>query len=435
MAVKLISSKMQCEQFMNRHKCNPSNFSRTRKLGFYDVAILLLRKSVKSLQLVLNEFVTHTCKNFTVTASAFTQARSKISYTAFVELNKDIVNLYYREKKDQINTYKGYRLLGFDGCKINVPENQQTIDEFGWRAVGNKHEKNSGICIRTTYEACYDVLNNIAISGVLGKGSVYEVDLAKELIGNMKDNDIGIFDRAYGSYSLIAEMSMLNTHFLIRCQRRSFMEVQELYESEEQSISKVVTLWPPYKHLGKIRKSNLPNNIRVRLVKIMLPSGEPEVLITSLTDEQEFCAEDFKEIYRLRWGIETFFGKLKGRLAVENFTGKCLNSVKQDIWATIFLSNLETIMTEDLDANLHKESELKSIKQKRINKSVSFNAIKDAAFKLFCRESDPVVIIERLSALFILNTNCVRPGRTAPRNEVSGFKKWKFHKCVRKHIF
>ena len=177
---------------MGSHKTSPQAFSRARKLTFYSVMILILRKSVKSLQLCLNEFVTQTSKAYTITASAFTQARSKLSYTAFVELNNDIVKLYYQGKKNLIKQYKGYRLLGFDGCKITLPDNEETVKEFGSRGFGGKNVKNKkGRCVQTTYEACYDVLNNIAISGILGKGSVYEASLAQQMIGGIELNDIG----------------------------------------------------------------------------------------------------------------------------------------------------------------------------------------------------------------------------------------------------
>lgn len=343
--VNLISSKLQCAEFMDRHIINPKNFTRHRKLTFYDVIVLVLRKSVKSLQLTLNEFIAHTFKSFTITASAFTQARQKLSYTAFVELNNDIVNLYYYEKEHQTNTYKGYRLLGFDGSKINVPVHTENINEFGCKNVGNACSKKFGTCVQTTYEVCYDVLNNIAIDGILGKGSVYEVTLATKLLNSMGANDIGIFDKAYGAYNLIAEMVKQNKHFVIRCKRSSFIEAQELYESNVPIISKVVTLRPAYKNLGKIKKTTLPDKVRVRLLKFTLSNNEPEVVVTSLIDEQVFSIENIKNIYGLRWGVETFFGKLKSRLNIENFTGKNLNSIKQDIWSTIFLSNLETIMT------------------------------------------------------------------------------------------
>ncbi len=49
---------------------------------------------------------------------------------------------------------------------------------------------------------------------------------------------------------------------------------------------------------------------------MVLPSGEIEVLATSLMDEQKFQTGGFKELYFLRWGVETFFAKLKGRLSL-----------------------------------------------------------------------------------------------------------------------
>lgn len=97
--IEAVSQKLNDNKFMESHKISPGAFSRIRKLPFYTVMMLIIRKSVKSLQLVLNEFVNQTDKSFTVTASAFSQARQKLSYTAFVELNNDIVKMFYDEKK------------------------------------------------------------------------------------------------------------------------------------------------------------------------------------------------------------------------------------------------------------------------------------------------------------------------------------------------
>ena len=72
--------------------------------------------------------------------------------------------------------------------------------------------------------------------------------------------------------------------------------------------------------------------------------GEIEVLMTSLLDSN-IDKEEFKKLYGLRWEIETFFGVLKGRLSLENFTGLTIEAIKQDFWSTIFISNYETILT------------------------------------------------------------------------------------------
>jgi hypothetical protein len=145
------------------------------------------------------------------------------------------------------------------------------------------------------------------------------------------------------------------------------------YEDFKQVLRKSI-LSTRYRATGsKIKQEN--NGITLRLVKVVLPSGEIEVLATSLIDEQKFKTERFKELYFLRWGVETFFAKLKGRLSLGNFTGKSVESVKQDFWLSILISNLESIMTEDVEEALDMGLTDDKLK-KSINKSVSFNAIK-----------------------------------------------------------
>jgi hypothetical protein len=96
-AVSLISKKLGSVEYISKHKSNPTAFIRVRKLAFITVFILILRNSVKSLQLMLNEFILETKQCYTITAGAFTKARKKLKHTAYVELNTDIVELYYRD--------------------------------------------------------------------------------------------------------------------------------------------------------------------------------------------------------------------------------------------------------------------------------------------------------------------------------------------------
>ncbi len=93
--VSYICDKICSLEFINTHKNNPVSFTRERKLSFVTVLILVLRNSMQSLQVMLNEFALHTRQTFTITASAFCQARHKLKHTAFIELNNDIVAKYY----------------------------------------------------------------------------------------------------------------------------------------------------------------------------------------------------------------------------------------------------------------------------------------------------------------------------------------------------
>lgn len=94
-----------------------------------------------------------------------------------------------------------------------------------------------------------------------------------------------------------------------------------------------------------MQKLGLPIEITVRFVRVKLSTGETEVLVISLKDNN-YSRESFKEVYGLRWGIETYFSVLKGRLNLENFSGKSKEAVLQDLYATIFISNLESCFSK-----------------------------------------------------------------------------------------
>jgi len=129
-----------------------------------------------------------------------------------------------------------------------------------------------------------------------------------------------------------------------------------------------------------------------------------------------------------------FFSKIKGRLALENFTGKTVESIYQDFWSTIFISNLETIMTEDIEDDMN-DSKSQENKKLKINKAVSFNAIKNMAFKIFSTEPDKGTVLDELTKLFTMNPVIVRENRRVPRKKISDTQSLNYQKRMRKHVF
>jgi len=125
-----------------------------------------------------------------------------------------------------------------------------------------------------------------------------------------------------------------------------------------------------------VQKVGLPEKITVRFVRVRLSTDEIEVLVTSLLDEGKYTAQMFKELYHLRWGVECFFCVLKERLKIDNFTGKTVISIKQDFFATLFLTGLESVLTQTADLQLFKKSRQNQHRQ-IVNNMVSFNAIKN----------------------------------------------------------
>jgi hypothetical protein len=346
-------------------------------------------------------------------------------------LNDDIIEIYYKDQN--IKRLWGFRILAFDGSKITLPYNEEVKLKFGSKPIGNHTGQELGEYSRATFQACYDVLNHIAVKSILGHGSSYEVDLVEEMIPSIKQDDLTIYDRGYASYPFMAKLIKEKKHFIIRCPKLSFTPVQEMFDTTSNE-DKTVLINVSHRHKKKINKLGLPSTIKIRLIRVVLSSGEIEVLATSLLDEAIFPAKEFSYLYSLRWGVETFFSKVKGRLALENFTGKTVESIYQDFWSTVFISNLETIMTEDIEEEINAKKQTEN-KQQKINKAVSFNAIKNMAFEIFFNEPNKDKVNDKLTKLFVMNTVTVRQNRIVPRKKISDTQSLNYQKRGRKHVF
>ena len=416
-------------ELKSSHRIGANSFSRNRKLNFPTLIGLILQKSVKSLQIKLNEYFAY-LEFETASASAFTQARANLSHGVFIELNKAAYGQAYYEESD-FETYKGHRLLAVDGSKVRLPDTAEITKEFGQIRIKNQYGQDSytgGLC-----SVLYDVLNEIVIDGVLAPSSSSEVALAIEHTHGCQEDDLILFDRNYAGYALFAILIAKNINFLCRCSTNAFRVVED-FIADATLQDTVVTLTPCKDLKAKVSRGELPPQLQIRLVKILLSTGEIEILATSLIDQQKYPLPDFKELYAMRWNIETLYNRFKNRLALENFTGYTLEAVRQDFYATILISNVESEITADADKALGKKQSKNKYPQK-VNKNISYNAIKTHVFELLqCSDIDNERLIKKLHALFIKNPIPIRLGRSSPRDS-STRRSLNFHKRSKKCVF
>ena len=421
---------MSSESFKDKHRIAKEAFTRVRSLPFELVLVMILRKSVKSLQTVVNEAMLW-LERETVTASAFCQARYKLKHTAFIELNqKGIVEPMYAA--EDYRQFWGFRVLAVDGSRVMLPHNEETRKAFGSIAYTNGKDKQTlGEHCYGTASVLYDVLNRIAVDANLAPAKAYEVDLAIAHLHHTTASDLLLMDRNYPSYRMMAELSHRQRAFVIRCTANSFKTARQLAKGKGLA-SQVVTITPPDGQLADIRQRGLPEKITVRFVRVMLTTGEAEILVSSLLDEHIYPSADFAELYRLRWGIETFYGILKTRLALENFTGQSVEAIKQDFYATIYLTGLESVLTDTAQACLDNRN---TRHPQTVNRAVSFNAIKNQAFDLLFSNLDTHTLTEQLTTLFLKNPSSQRRERNPPRRKSSPRALLIFQKRKKKHCF
>jgi hypothetical protein len=386
--------KISDEVFKRRHSATDRAFTRLRSLPFSLVLVIVLRNSVKALQNVVNEVMAW-LEQRSVTASAYSQARYKFKHTAFIELNKEaVVRAMYGS---DYRTFWGMRLLAVDGSRLILPNTEEVRQAFGTLPHTNGRDAGRlGEHPYATVSVLFDVLNRVALDATLGCAKAYEVDLAVAHLAHTRPGDLLAMDRNYASYRMLAEFAHRGRDFVIRCSAASFGPAQRMMRGEGPD-SQIVTLVPCAAQAGLVRQLDRPASVQARFVRVLLNTGEWEVLVTSLLDEIRYPTTEFRSLYARRWGIETFYGLLKTRLELENFTGNGAEAVRQDFHATIYLSCLESILTEPAQARL--EARTTRCPQ-AVNRSVSFNAIKMAALELLSSDLDLEPLLERLTQLF-----------------------------------
>jgi Transposase DDE domain len=392
----------------------------------------MLNKGNRSLQLRMNTLIPKLGKaKITVDKSAYSRARHKLKHTAFIELNRRaVIDTMYEDGDYQ--KWRGHRLLAIDGSKIFLPENPATTEEFGTLPYAIKQRDIEGEHVFAVASVMYDVLNNISIDAKLEHSHSYEVDIAKEHLQHTEDNDLVIYDRGYCSFRMMALASMANGDFLIRARGgKSFRVADEMLKGKGPG-DVVVKIKPSKNRRKAIRLEGLPTELEVRFVRVKLKNGEYEVLVTSLTDQKKYPPKVFKDLYYVRWGIETFYGILKNRLNLENFSGLSPEAIRQDFYVTIFLSGAESILTLDAEDKLSKQ---KGGQPKKVNKAVSFNVIKERAFEIFYAKQSANKRLMQLTELFITSPTKMRKDRITPRIENSSRQVLSYYKRQHKSVF
>jgi hypothetical protein len=425
--------------FIARHRVRPEDFTRERQLTFPLVMLFTLQKTAKSVQRHLHEFLDALAGGELfepVTAGAWTRARAKLKHTAFIELDRECVLpfIYGEAHRANLKRWRGHRLLGIDSSLVRLPNGPDLRKEFTPVEGSNNHGKTGTSYPEGRISVVYDLLNRVGLDARLEPSSTGEIALAIEQLAHAQPGDVLLNDRGFTGFVYLAWHHLLGLHYVARCSTRSFAAAQELFRKNRAGHSLVVKLYAPHEERTELHRLGLPVELIVRFVSVRLPTGELEVLATSLLDEQKYPTTEFLQLYHCRWHHETFYGLLKGRLELENFSGHTCEAVRQDFHSTVLLCNLESILTASTDSMLQKHSSTHE-HPKQVNRAVSFHAIKHELLPLLYSDIPIVQVITKLQSWFASAPVIVRPERKLPRRKFSLAHSYNFLRRLKKTVF
>ena len=108
--------------------------------------------------------------------------------------------------------------------------------------------------------------------------------------------------------------------------------------------------------------------IPLRVLRFKISEDKFENIITNLPAD-EFPMEEIKNLYHLRWGIETSFRELKHVIGAMNFHSKKREYIEMEVWARLLLYNFCSVITQHVVIN---KKGKKHIQQ--VNYSVAYKA-------------------------------------------------------------
>ena len=356
-------------------------------MPFSEIIKFELRKAARSLAVELEDyFKKEKDSERCCTKQAYSRARMKIKSEGYIELNNLLLSEYYKQAP---KLYKGYRLLSVDGCGIQLPNGGEILEKFG--SVNNRRNLN-----QSWTTVVYDVLNNLSIDAQLNKYGEserkYAIDQFKKICEDGKQKkDIILADRGFPSLELFVELNQLGYNFIIRYNGKNFLkETRDLINSQEKDRIIDVPLRKGNKRsknkdIKNLLSKGAQDKIALRIVKIRLDNELDEYLITSLLDRGKFTEEDFKHLYSLRWREEVYFDFLKNKIEIENFSGKTVETIRQDYYSMILVSNIHSLILSEaqdkLDEQIRKKPKLKYGKYK-VNRNVTYGIMKNRIYRM-----------------------------------------------------
>ena len=283
-----------------------------------------------------------------VTGAAFSLARYKIELSFFKDLNKILVDFHQQRI---FKLWKGYQLIAVDGSTVSLPPSSQIKEYFGIYS-----QKGNGVktCMAQIL-FLYDVCSEFVIAGKISKTEVSEKVQFRSCLAELpQSKSIFILDRGFGYFNTCKELILQQRDFCIRLSAEQSLFAKSALKN---SINDLVIDWNPSEREKStcLRHGIDYEPIKIRITKIQLKTGEIELLASSLLDIGKFALTDINNLYRLRWGVEEGFKKLKPKMKIEQFGSRKPQGIFQEFEAHLFMMNMVSILGDQAEDEIEKK--------------------------------------------------------------------------------
>jgi hypothetical protein len=353
-------------------------------------------------------------------SSAFVQQRNKLRPEAMEDL--------FRAFAQRLSTQypEDMRIFAVDGTDLHIFTNPEDVGSYYSGANGQKPYNLLHV------NAFYDLLNGIYVDAVVQKRNEENEHLA---LCTMTDRSsvkkaLVIADRGFESYNDMAHIQEKGWFFLIRIKdgnhgiksnlvlpnTPSFdMEVElNLTRKQSNETKRLCKEKNRYRYLATStvfdylpKKSRYLEEavfykLRFRIIRFPLSENEFETVLTNL-DKELFPPDALKQLYAMRWGIETSFRSLKYTLGMIRMHTKKVMGCLQEIFAHLIMYDFAKMITSNVAIRT---------KERKHALKANFSVAVHVCRRFYLGDISP----PDLEAIIERNLIPIRPDRHVPRN-------------------
>jgi hypothetical protein len=230
-----------------------------------------------------------------------------------------------------------------DGTTVSMPDTEANQNEWPQHGV---QPKGLGFPIArmvVVLSLATGMLSAMALGRYMGK-ETGETALLRELFDQLRAGDVLLGDRYYGSYFMIALLIELGLDCVTRLHQQrtaDFRRGRRLGKGDH-----LVRWTRPAKPdwMDQETYDRMPQSLELRELEVQVDQpgfrSESLVVVSTLTDAEQYPKDDVAELYHKRWLAELDIRTIKVTLGMDVLRCQSPEMVRREIWTCLLAYNL-----------------------------------------------------------------------------------------------
>jgi putative transposase len=273
---------------------------------------------------------------------AYCRARAKLPVAVLSRLTTTVAD-GCEQRLPAAWLWKGRHVHLADGTTVSMPDtpdNQETYPQVDTQQPGVGFPIARLVVLLSLATA---MVQGMALGPYSGK-ETGETALLRELFARLGPDDIVLADRCFGSYFMMALLLEIPIDCVVRLHQRrkaDFRRGQRLGAGDH-----VVTWHKPARPdwMDEATYERMPASLQVREIYVRVPQPgfrtESLIVVTTLTDAEQYSQADVAELYHQRWLVELDIRAIKVTLGMDVLRCKWPEMVRREIWTCLLAYNL-----------------------------------------------------------------------------------------------